>query len=50
MDVPEANQAGVAMAKKYGMESQFACARMYIKGDPGLPVDNIYGITTFEAG
>lgn len=50
MDVPEVNAAGMDLAQRYHMHSQFECARMYLKNDPGLPLDNIFGITTFEAG
>jgi hypothetical protein len=32
------------------MQSNFACERMYLRGDPGLPLNNIFGITSFEAG
>jgi hypothetical protein len=28
----------------------FACQRMYLRRDPGLPLQSIYGITSFEAG
>jgi len=50
MDIPEPNTAAMALAKRNDMHSQFECARMYLRGDPGLPLDRIYGITTFEAG
>jgi hypothetical protein len=32
------------------MKPIFVCQRMYLRGDPGLPLDNIFGITSFEAG
>ena len=50
LDIPEPNKSALALAEKYQMSTVFSCARMYIKGDPGLPLNNIYGITTFEAG
>lgn len=50
LDIPEPNTAGVALARRLGMAPVFACVRMYLRGDPGLPLDRIYGITTFEAG
>lgn len=50
LDIPEPNAAGMDMAKRYGMDYVFECGRMYLKGDPGLPLQNIFGITTFEAG
>ena len=50
IDIPEPNQAGLRLAAKHDMRSDFACERMYLRGDPGLPLDEIYGITSFEAG
>ena len=50
MDIPEPNTRAMDMARRYHMTSEFECARMYLRGDPGLPLGNIYGITTFEAG
>ena len=50
MDVPEPNRAGLALAQRYGMTPEFECIRMYLRGDPGLPLDRIYGITAFETG
>ena len=50
IDIPEPNQAGLELATKHGMSPVFACERMYLRGDPGLPLDQIYGITSFEAG
>jgi hypothetical protein len=50
IDIPEPNQAGLKLAAKHGMSPVFACERMYLRGDPGLPLDQIYGITSFEAG
>jgi len=32
------------------MERVFETARMYTKGDPGLPNSEIFGVTTFELG
>ena len=50
IDIPEPNQAAAKLAAKRGMTGDFTCERMYLKGDPGLPLENIFGITTFEAG
>ena len=50
IDIPEPNQAGLRLAARHGMSPVFACERMYLRGDPGLPLDEIYGITSFEAG
>jgi GNAT superfamily N-acetyltransferase len=50
LDVPESNAAGVALAREAGMVPVFETARMYRGGDPGLPVDRVFGITSFELG
>jgi Acetyltransferase (GNAT) domain len=50
IDIPDPNQAGLRLAAKHGMSPVFACERMYLRGDPGLPLDEIYGLTSFEAG
>jgi hypothetical protein len=50
IDIPEPNQAALRLAAKHDMRPEFACERMYLRGDPGLPLDAIYGITSFEAG
>lgn len=50
LDVPETNEAGLALAARRGWTESFGCARMYLGGDPGLPVERIFGITSFEFG
>jgi GNAT superfamily N-acetyltransferase len=50
IDVPEPNRAATALVQGRGLEPVFECARMYLKGDPGLPLSRIYGMTTLEAG
>jgi len=50
IDMPEPNAAAAKLAAKYDMQPVFACMRMYLRGDPGFPLDNIFGITSFEAG
>jgi hypothetical protein len=50
LDTPEANAQAVALAQRYGLTPVFETARMYRNGDPGLPVERIFGITTFELG
>jgi GNAT superfamily N-acetyltransferase len=50
LDIPEPNAAARKLAARHDMRGDFTCWRMYLKGDPGLPLGNIYGITTFEAG
>lgn len=50
IDIPDPNAASLRLAAKHDMSPVFACERMYLRGDPGLPLDEIYGITSFEAG
>jgi len=50
IDLPELNQAAAKFAAKHDTKPIFACQRMYLRGDPGLPLDNIFRITSFEAG
>jgi GNAT superfamily N-acetyltransferase len=50
IDVPEPNAAGLAIAAALGMTESFGCARMYLGEAPALPVDRIFGVTSFEFG
>lgn len=50
LDPPEPNAAARALAERHGLAPVFETARMYRGGDPGLPLERIYGITTFELG
>ncbi len=50
LDVPEPNRAAVDLAVGFGMQKVFETARMYANGVPDLPLERIYGVTTFELG
>jgi len=50
LDVPEVNPAGMALAEKYAMNRVFGTARMYIGDAPALPLERIFGVTSFELG
>lgn len=50
LDVPLANPAAVALARGLGLEPSFETARMYRGPDPGLPVQRVYSVTSFELG
>jgi GNAT superfamily N-acetyltransferase len=50
LDVPEPNIAGTGLARQFGLEEVFGCARMYHGTPPDLPVDRIFGLTSFEFG
>ena len=50
LDVPEPNSAAMHLVDSLGMQSVFETARMYSVRDPDLPLDRLYGITSFELG
>jgi len=50
LDVPEPNQSALGLAARYGLTPAFETARMYRGAAPALPLDRIYGITSFELG
>ena len=50
IDIPEPNAAGLALARTLGMTECFGCARLYLGQDPALPLQRIFGVTSFEFG
>ena len=50
LDTPETNPGGVDLAEKYGMKVIFETARMYTGDIPRLPLDRLFGVTSFELG
>jgi len=50
LDTPEINKEAVLLADKYNMNPMFETARMYTKNIPSIPVNKIFGVTTFELG
>lgn len=50
LDVPLVNQKAVDLARSHQMEIIFETARMYKGAKPALPLDRIFGVTTFELG
>jgi len=50
LDVPENNTEGLLLAERHGLVQSFETARMYKGGSVDLPLDRIYGITSFELG
>jgi hypothetical protein len=50
LDTPERNADSVNLAKNYGMTEVFRTTRMYNRGEPGLPLDKWFGVTSFELG
>lgn len=50
LDLPEANAAAVALAKRHHMRMVFETARMYTGQPPAVNMRGLYGVTTFELG
>ncbi|HYI17925.1 MAG TPA: GNAT family N-acetyltransferase [Solirubrobacteraceae bacterium] len=50
LDVPEPNAAAAAIAREAGMEPAFETARMYTGRPPAIPVQRVFGVTSFELG
>ena len=50
LDIPAPNGAAQQLAERSGMTPGFRCARMYRGGSPELPLERIYGNTSFELG
>lgn len=50
LDVPEINKDAMNLAKNHDMKYVFETARMYTKKQPELPLNRVFGVTTFELG
>ena len=50
LDIPECNNEALNLVNRYQLEKVFATARMYLKHEPQVALDQIYGITSFELG
>ncbi len=50
LDVPEVNHAAVALAESHNMKVSFETARMYTGEIPDIPLNRLYGVTSFEIG
>lgn len=50
LDIPATNAAAVTLAERHKMNVVFETSRMYKGKDPQLPLNRIFGITTFELG
>ncbi len=50
LDVPEVNEAALALAGRYGMRRVFETARMYNGEAPAIDLSRVFGVTTFELG
>lgn len=50
LDVPEPHAAARVLAEAAGLSRVFETARMYRGPAPALPIERIFGVTTFELG
>ena len=49
-DIPEANPAGLRLAKALGLQPVFKTARMYLGPQPEIQLQKVFGVTSFELG
>lgn len=50
LDIPEANAAAMKLAQRHGLRPVFETARMYTGTPPQVPLQQVFGVTTFELG
>ncbi|MGZ4992455.1 MAG: GNAT family N-acetyltransferase, partial [Methylobacter sp.] len=50
LDIPAVNAAAVDLANRHNMTVSFETARMYTGQCPDLPINRVFGVTTFELG
>ncbi len=50
LDVPALNPAALALAQHHAMTPVFKTGRMYSRGAPAVPMEKVFGITSFELG
>jgi len=50
LDTPEVNPEAIDLARRHKMNVTFETARMYRGKGPELPINRLYGVTTFELG
>lgn len=50
LDIPEPNEGAGRLVRRHAMDKVFETARMYRKEAPSVPLDKIYGVTSFELG
>jgi GNAT superfamily N-acetyltransferase len=50
LDTPEVNSAAVDLAEHHNLTVTFETARMYTGTAPDLPINRLFGVTTFELG
>lgn len=50
LDTPEVNRAAITLAERYNMKVVFETARMYTGEKPDMPLNRLFGVTSFELG
>ncbi|HQM46448.1 MAG TPA: GNAT family N-acetyltransferase [Smithellaceae bacterium] len=50
LDIPEPNAAAGLLVRRHHLQSVFETARMYSGAAPVAPLENIFGVTSFELG
>jgi len=50
LDIPEVNANAVALVERHHMPPMFETARMYRGKTPVIPLERVYGVTSFEIG
>ncbi len=50
LDTPEPNNGAKALVARFGMSPVFETARMYRGAIPQIPIQSMYGVTTYELG
>jgi len=50
LDIPEPNSEAGELVKRHNMQKVFETARMYSGKAPSLPLEKIFGVTSFELG
>jgi GNAT superfamily N-acetyltransferase len=50
LDIPDGNSAAIELVQRHNMLTVFETARMYLGTHPNLPLDRLFGVTTFELG
>ena len=50
LDTPEINRAAVELAERSDMNVVFETARMYTGGNPDMPLNRLFGVTSFGLG
>lgn len=50
LDIPEVNPSALDLVKRHAMTAEFETARMYTGAFPHLPLDRLFGVTSFELG